>query len=59
MNSEYGSDSDSDENAGGEGEDFRSPTIRLLNPELYDQNIKESKIIRNHQFETLKHIRER
>jgi hypothetical protein len=55
--SEYGSESEGESDA--ENAEYRSPTIKLLNPELYLLNIKDTSLIRDHNFETSKHIRER
>jgi hypothetical protein len=39
--------------------DYGVPTLELLNPELYKENIKKSKVVKDYTFESLKHIKER
>lgn len=39
--------------------DYNVPTLELLNPELYKENIRKAKIVKNNAFESLKHIKER
>lgn len=39
--------------------DYNVPTLELLNPELYKENLRKAKIVKNTTFESLKHIKER
>ena len=39
--------------------DYNVPTLELLNPELYKENLRKAKIVKNATFESLKHIKER
>ena len=40
-------------------QDYNVPTLELLNPELYKENLRRAKIVKNNAFESLKHIKER
>ena len=39
--------------------DYGVPTLELLNPELYKENLKKAKVVKDYTFESLKHIKER
>lgn len=39
--------------------DFGVPTLEILNPELYKENLKKQKVVKDCAFESLKHIKER
>jgi hypothetical protein len=43
----------------GSQHDFGVPTIEILNPELYKENMKRQKVVKDCAFESLKHIKER
>ena len=39
--------------------EYNVPTLELLNPDLYKENLKKAKIVKDNAFESLKHIKER
>jgi len=40
-------------------QDYGVPTLEILNPELYKENVKKAKVVKDSTFESLKHIKER
>mmetsp|Transcript_41210 Transcript_41210/g.47457 ORF Transcript_41210/g.47457 Transcript_41210/m.47457 type:complete len:172 (-) Transcript_41210:35-550(-) len=39
--------------------DYNVPTLELLNPEMYKENQRKAKIVKDNAFESLKHIKDR
>lgn len=39
--------------------EYNIPTIKLLNPELYKENLKQARVVKDQTFESVSHLKER